>query len=97
MDAEAGDVIVEDDGTRYLVRYGETRTKTVRASCGCCSTQEQEYVVYIDEPWNGPEAVICAGGGTCLVMPVVKWHGTWPPENATVYRDGKPLHIPVGG
>ena len=91
-----GDVIVQEDGCRYLVRWAELQRTTERAPCGCCSTEGFKYVVYIEEPFNGPVEAILAGGGTCLVMPIAKWWGDWPPENATVYRDGQAIH-PEGG
>lgn len=88
-----GDVIVEDDGCRYLVRWAELQHKTVRAPCGCCSDDDYDYNVYIDEPWDGPSAVILSGGGgTALIMPLKKWWGAWPPEKATVYRDGQAIY-----
>jgi len=80
--AEPGDVIVED-GCRYLVRWAELRSKWTRAVCGCCSEQTYEYVVYIDEPWDGPCEVILSGGGTAFIMPLKEWWGAGPPENAT--------------
>lgn len=58
-----GDIILEDDGSRYLVRWATLRTKTIRAPCGCCSKEDYEYIVYIDEPWDGPTEVISTGGG----------------------------------
>jgi len=87
-----GDVIVYADGSRTVVRYAEVVSNTKWHSCGCCSTNEYKYEVWVDHPWEGPVEVITKGGGTAHVLPIEKWSGAWPPEDAIVMRDGEPVY-----
>jgi len=87
-----GDVIVGEGGDRYLVRWAVLNRRDRSHPCGCCHYDEHEYDIYIEEPWDGPIEVITKGGGTALIMPLKEWWGDWPPENATVFRDGHQIH-----
>lgn len=89
-----GDVIVSSDGSRAVVRHAEVVSEPKRHSCGCCSTNEYRYEVWVDSLWDGPVEVITKGGGTTHVMPVERWAGSWPPEDAIVMRDGESAYGP---
>jgi hypothetical protein len=81
-----GDLLVFDDGSRTTVRHAEQRVRTRTASCGCCSTEEDEYLVWVDDDWTGPVEVITKGGGTVHVMPLRQQD--WPDDTISVLRDG---------
>lgn len=87
---EPGDLIVDEDGNRYLVRWAHAKRVSFSRGCGCCLDDAVDYHIYIDEPWHGPQPVIAQGGGTLLVMPVTEWWGDWPPKAGVfVVRDGR--------
>lgn len=85
---QPGDLLEEEDGTRYTVRHAMAKHVAIPARCECCLDEAVDYPIYIDEPWEGPQPVIAQGGGTLLVMPVVEWWGDWPHR---VLRDGKQI------
>lgn len=94
---QPGDLL-EEGGTRFLVRFAQAKWVTTYHNCGC-SSEAVDYLIYIDEPWHGPQPVIAEGGGCLLVMPVEEWWGDWPPTDGTrVLRDGKQVFPdPSGG
>jgi hypothetical protein len=91
--AEPGDIILYGDGSRTLVRHAEVQTRWKSRGCGCgCQDEVKEYVVWTDS--TEPVEVITKGGGTTRVLPIEKWHGSWPPQDALVLRDGVPIYGP---
>ena len=92
---QVGDLLVDEDGERFLVAHVHQKQTHRRRGCGCGGCYEDicEYGVYTFD--NELSEVITKGGGTMKVLGISTTDLDTLLERQRVMRDGRVVYAPI--